>query len=811
MIEIYLTKRRKLLVETSNWRRGAMPAGAPANGYYTWSTIGVVDHAWIMSTCVEAWTRQPTTVGVPPLPGPTPSTLAMEPLVATFNRNLNSLGFTCSKPLLLALAGLDEMTLTMLYEAVMTVLKKMVGAHRTFRPMYPNFPKQVMEADEAELYCNAMVHYLAAALRDQEQGQPRLFGGAMMEGAAAKPTLPEKELDEIAVARHWLPDYATEARAPLPESEMVTLKVIHLGTEDDFNRIFTVLVGSNGSLSEGDKEIVRWFTENRREALPRLLPDVIPQKENLALLVGLLLKHEVPVYLTSYLKTSTDVLRTAVVMSGGDVSLAENTKFRRFKRSERRFLLTALEALPSVVEDMLRRPEVWKRLGRELRPGDYPLRFPKTLQAFAVVRNPEAFPFRTFNGKVERALRAVDVQAYTDLLGKRPGDFARRLDHALRIAGGRWREVVDAFKQVAAQVSTPVLLQALAHFVHRYEPTDHRAFFPKGLVSKVKAADKPLPLLEPEVLGNLTSIIVNTLVARFKTLPPLGKVWVDPAMRLQFVPSGQRSASKSLRTIARGSRLDLPASKAIRFFVWWKEPRGVRTDIDLAATFFDAEWNYLRDISYYNLRDLGLGCAHSGDITSAPNGACEFIDLDLELLRAAADSPWRGSGPGLRYVMMNIYCYTQQPFKDLPECFAGWMARTAVRSGEIFEARTVQDKIDIAGDTTTNIPLIVDVVSRQVIWADVALKSRTAVLCGYTQRSNVSLMGKAIASLRKPTLYDLFSMHAHGRGELVAKAEDADVRFGWNGDISPFDTDRIMSELMPDPPRADLALTATTV
>jgi hypothetical protein len=56
-----------------------VPAGAPANGYhlYTWSTIGVVDHAWIMSTCVEAWTRQPTTVGVPPLPGPTPSTLAI--------------------------------------------------------------------------------------------------------------------------------------------------------------------------------------------------------------------------------------------------------------------------------------------------------------------------------------------------------------------------------------------------------------------------------------------------------------------------------------------------------------------------------------------------------------------------------------------------------------------------------------------------------------------------------------------------------------------------------------------------------------
>lgn len=40
--------------------------------HYTWSTIGVVDHDWILSTCAEAWLRTPTTVGVPPLPQPTP-------------------------------------------------------------------------------------------------------------------------------------------------------------------------------------------------------------------------------------------------------------------------------------------------------------------------------------------------------------------------------------------------------------------------------------------------------------------------------------------------------------------------------------------------------------------------------------------------------------------------------------------------------------------------------------------------------------------------------------------------------------------
>src|SRR4029079_11205406 len=122
--------------------------------------------------------------------------------------------------------------------------------------------------------------------------------------------------------------------------------------EADFGAVFTHLVGANASLSDADKDVVRWFVDNRHAAVPRLLPSVIPQKENLALLIGALLAHEVPGYLLSYLKTATDVLRVAVVMSGGDVSLATPTRFRRFKRPERRFLLGALEAIPSATEDM---------------------------------------------------------------------------------------------------------------------------------------------------------------------------------------------------------------------------------------------------------------------------------------------------------------------------------------------------------------------------------------------------------------------------------------------------------------------------
>jgi hypothetical protein len=35
---------------------------------------------------------------------------------------------------------------------LVATLREMVGAHRQFKPMYPNFPEQVMEMSDARLY-----------------------------------------------------------------------------------------------------------------------------------------------------------------------------------------------------------------------------------------------------------------------------------------------------------------------------------------------------------------------------------------------------------------------------------------------------------------------------------------------------------------------------------------------------------------------------------------------------------------------------------------------------------------------------------
>ena len=277
-----------------------------------------------------------------------------------------------------------------------------------------------------------------------------------------------------------------------------------------------------------------------------------------------------------------------------------------------------------------------------------------------------------------------------------------------------------------------------------------RAFTPKGALAKVYGIQDRREPLAPEVLARAARICQDALVKRFASLPPLGRCFVDPALRDYIVPLAQRAASKSLRTLVRGSRLPLPDTRFIRLFLWWKNGRA-RTDIDLSAAFFDANFVFMQTVAYYNLK--GFGGYHSGDIVDAPN-ASEFIDLDIDALVEK----------GIRYVVTSINSYTRQPYCDLPECFAGWMARADLASGEVYEPRTVVDRIDIASDTQICLPFVMDLQERRVIWADLGLTSTPRWNNVRNNLSGVSLMLRALVHTPRPDLETLFDLHVRARG-----------------------------------------------
>lgn len=675
-------------------------------------------------------------------------------------KNIQSLGFGFGEETLAALSDCSEHQIMDFYEEILPILKKMVGAHKRWKAFYPNFPEQVAEASDAELYYNAMMHYYSAFLSD-------LFND---------PTFV------------FLPEYEEKDRPSLDEYH--ELRWINFGSEEDFNQIFTNLIGANSSISDEDKEIVSWFIENRD--IQELLPESIPQKEILAYLVGNLPDPEV---MSSYLKTATDILRVAVALSGGDVSLAEPTKFISFSRKQRRFLLSSLDNLnPSnAIEDMLRWPERWKRLGERLHAGEYQNRFPNAFQAFDVIRND--LPFRTYNSLVEESILARDSEQTVGLLSQRPGEFTRRLDRVLRTHNDI-DVVVESYLACADKVSTPVLLQARAHFMGRMA-SGIRSFMPKGSLAKMQVIDNKLPELDPVVCENVSEGIRGILEKRFSNSPSLGKVYLSEELRNQTVPFSQRSASRALNTVSRGSNFALPEGNTVRFFIWWKnlgkEYAGHRrVDIDLSAIFIHDDWSVGDNVSYTNLRSGNA--YHSGDITDAPKGACEFIDINLPCC-----SPKEQKAGKKRYVAMCVYSYSSQPFIELPECFAGWMMREQPKSGEIFEPKTVKNKIDLTANTKVCIPLIIDTYEKRVYWTDLALNNLNRIHNTHSTSTSVSQMVQAFIEMKKPDLYDLFSMHVAGRPDtvLVDNPAEADTVFDLDdATVSPYDTDVIMKEYL---------------
>lgn len=656
-------------------------------------------------------------------------------LLATAMKNFERIGYKFSPELYQLFQSTDPKVLIDWYNDVYPALQESVGDHVSHRPMYPNFPSQVMEASDVELYINEISHYLFDVY----------------------------------------PDQTKNLRAEY--SEIDSLRTIKLVGKSEMFDFFMDKISSKSAFSPSDKEDVTAFFEQGAF----YLPETFPNKENLAFVSALAIKFGGVEDLAPHYKTATDVLRLAVALSDGDVSLAETPKFRKFKRSERRHLLSLLENAGNIVEDMLRFKSAWKRLGEVLHPGDYVNLFPNSYKAFTVLRNNEKV--ETFNNKVEKAFRDKDSEPLLALLKSRPGDFARRLDHALRTF--RSADVLDAFNEVAHKVSPTVLLQVKGHFANKAEnPELPKVIIPKGNTNALRVLESNDFQIPKRTCDTVVQICDIALEDIFADRDKLGKVYVDPALKGVAIPFALRSSSESLDTFGRGTRFQLDEDKGtLRFFIHWKNvPGGWGTDIDLSSIGFNDNFEETGYISYYNLRD-GSG-AHSGDITNAPNGASEFIDIDIEKALAR----------GTRYLGMVVHSYSRNPFTTVPECFAGFMSRENVQSGEVYEPASVRGKADLTVEATQAIPYVFDLKTREAIWVDVTMPSRSSGQVNlHTNLSNISLAVQAFVSRKPVDLYELFTLHARSRGRLVSSPENADVSFGFEGDVTPRDVEKILS------------------
>jgi hypothetical protein len=81
------------------------------------------------------------------------------------------------------------------------------------------------------------------------------------------------------------------------------------------------------------------------------------------------------------------------------------------------------------------------------------------------------------------------------------------------------------------------------------------------------------------------------------------------------------------------------------------------------------------------------------------------------------------------------------------------------------------------------------------IWTDLSLTRHPHYYNSVEgNQKGMVLMGKAMTTLRKPDLYDLFMLHAKARGESVDTEDQEETIFSVEHGVTPFDIERIMAD-----------------
>ena len=480
----------------------------------------------------------------------------------------------------------------------------------------------------------------------------------------------------------------------------------------------------------------------------------------------------------------TDLLRLFAALTDSDISLSQKIKFPKFSRKQRRLIMATLDKFPGLATDMQAYRGLWIAIGRGLHFGEYIGKYKTAVAGFALISEKK---LATWNNTIEMLMSsgAYDLE----MLKQRPGEFARRLHAVLRLASAHGEEgaVLAAFEEVAQRVPLKTLL-VLERYFWTIDCCENRTIINKK--GKIKIFKNELPKLDyiGVAAGGIMADAIKKKIAQEKSGWSDKKVWVDPILKSFVVPLQQRKASDSFLTVGRGTRLKFDTSKVLRLFIWWKE-KNSRTDLDLSLVQFDEDMNFKGHVSYTRLKDAGI--AHSGDITSAPHGAAEFIDVKIDVLKKK----------GVRYVAPQIYRYCGDSFADMDECYAGWMCREKVDSKyKSFDIKTVENAFNLNGNSAYSLPMVVDLHTNEIVFVDLYVGTRLLHNRVENSLDSVSAITKEISKMveTKPNMMDLALFNVHGRGAtLVHDRDEADLTIGVTDcDFNATEIESVLNEFL---------------
>ncbi|MFD7308141.1 hypothetical protein [Promicromonospora sp. NPDC059942] len=591
-----------------------------------------------------------------------------------FDAVLLTSGYKASGRLLSYLGTLAPQDARLVAVQTLAVVHEALGAHVQHNTYFQDFPQNVPDT----------LDFWVSCLRDALQEVP----GAV-EAFAASCGINLLALPRYGRYQHTYEEMVTAHDAFVPAlGDRRTVLDVGGTLDEEAHRLYLHLAGSTTPLSDADLAALALLAQHCGGMGQ---PAAVPTRTARAIVnaTHVLYGREPEA------DTVTDVLRLACALSGGDVTLETATRFRSLPRPVRRVLLGTLDAVvaasPAKLGDVAAHREAWKRLSERLHPHEH-RGLPSAARVFAVARGDEDAP--SLAARVERSLASGARAEALRLLAAAPGTLVRRADHLLRSAADdvEAAAVADAVERALPGVSGRVVLGLREHLANRRLADTRQGTGRPGAGRRVfvnrQGGAWAVPDERPDLPADaLTALALACDAEVLRRVPRPDELVVDPDLLDVALPLSARSRPDGAGVLPRGSRTRV-TGELLRFFVHWRQ-RSTDTDLDLSCLLLDRDFADAEHVSWTRLR--GGGFVHSGDLTEAPDGATEFVDVRLSGIRRDV-------------VVPEVHVYSGERFDEVAEGFFGFMSRDVAQAGLPFEPATVRLKSDLAGSGKVAVP-----------------------------------------------------------------------------------------------------------
>ena len=756
--------------------------------------------------------------------------------MATITKKFQGYGYTFEKKLAQTIFKVDRDYAIDLCREMLENIEDF-KSDKGYEVFYKDFPKEVMNMEEADIYINQMLHYWFGYIPKHKNLKNKNIG---------------YEKNELA--------------------QLVELSHLKLVADSDIEKLFYNLLSSNVTLSSQYLEDVCFLSNGFSEKELEEYSENILMKETLTTLSSYV--WEKRKILIGNFDTATDVLRFITKLSNGEL----NTKyicFAYFSRMELAQIVKKLEKIKNSFPDIKRYKKPWHKFFKLNAKKINLKKYPNVQKIVNMLFS--KFEYETPKGYFDKVKKNIpnmsnkDLEKFIGLYLKFSGDYARQVLSLLNISNKKqYHILINGLKKCMKDVNTRVLLQlydrllnlqkknqleeikknkeieikikmekiknsqiteeektveeifekknspekrskirnVFRNLVFKEEQKDESELEKQKNIEEQKNKTEIIETLEKERIRNLQmeiprvvnskgtwrkidetiflsdeliedlmEVVKNGIIEKLKEKDSLKKVFVDESYKNIAVTTSEKDSNISLRPMTKGSKIKFNSdAEVLRFFVGWKnfEKDGLKIRTDIDLSAVYFDCEFNFLNSIAYYNQIEEGFAFSGDIVDAPDGALEFIDIyDLEKIKEK----------GINYILMTVRSYNGFNFKEINSVFAGVLELTKEESQDrknMFSA-AISQGFQILSKNYTTSTILVDLQKSEYIWIDMNLPvSKNYRDQNRLQNNEAAYLEdilKYFVNKEYMTMYDLIEMNVKARGTKVFDKEVADVIF----------------------------------